>query len=86
MLPPIGVKNVEKVFPEIVSVDEYTGLKSVEYGNLVALLIEAVKELNIQLVSLEELRKEQQNQIEKQQLLNIGTIQKFLNRLRILLK
>src|SRR3989344_1576719 len=61
-------QNVEKVFPEIVSVDEYTGLKSVEYGNLVALLIEAVKELNIQLVYLEELRKEQQNKIEKQQL------------------
>lgn len=35
-------QEVEKVFPELVS--ESNGLKSVEYGNLVAPLIEAVKE------------------------------------------
>jgi hypothetical protein len=43
----IGViaQEVEKVFPQIVHTDPVTGLKSVEYGNLVAPLIEAVKEL-----------------------------------------
>jgi hypothetical protein len=44
--PSIGLiaQDVEKVFPEIVQTDKQTGLKSVEYGNLVAPLIEAVKE------------------------------------------
>ena len=38
-------QNVEKVFPEIVATSENgEGLKAVEYGNLVAPLIEAVKE------------------------------------------
>ena len=43
----VGVvaQNVEEVFPELVSTNEDTGLKSVHYGNLVAPLIEAVKEL-----------------------------------------
>jgi hypothetical protein len=36
-------QDVEKVIPEIVHTNE-EGLKSVEYGNLVAILIEAVKE------------------------------------------
>lgn len=42
----IGViaQDVEKVFPEAVVTDE-KGIKSVAYGNLVAPLIEAVKEL-----------------------------------------
>jgi hypothetical protein len=34
---------VETVFPEIVHTDSATGYKSVEYGNLVAPLIEAIK-------------------------------------------
>ncbi len=38
-------QEIETVFPEIVHTDKDTGLKSVEYGNLVAPLIEAVKEL-----------------------------------------
>lgn len=38
-------QEVEKVFPEIVKTDN-DGLKSVEYGNLVAPLIEAIKELS----------------------------------------
>lgn len=44
--PSIGLiaQDVEKVFPEIVQTDNQTGLKSVEYGNLVAPLIEAMKE------------------------------------------
>jgi len=43
----IGViaQEVEKIFPDLVHTDE-AGYKSVEYGNLVAPLIEAVKELN----------------------------------------
>jgi trimeric autotransporter adhesin len=43
----IGViaQEVEKVFPDIVHTDEKTGMKSVEYGNLVAPIIEAIKEL-----------------------------------------
>lgn len=42
----IGViaQDVEKVFPELVKTDPSTGFKSVEYGNFVAPLIEAVKE------------------------------------------
>jgi hypothetical protein len=41
----IGViaQDVEKVYPELVNTNKTTGLKSVEYGNLVAPLIEAVK-------------------------------------------
>ena len=40
----IGViaQDVEKIIPEVVHGDE---IKSVTYGNLVALLIEAIKEL-----------------------------------------
>jgi len=37
-------QDVEKVFPEIVNIEEETGLKSIEYSKLVAPLIEAVKE------------------------------------------
>lgn len=53
----IGViaQDVEKVYPEIVKTDEKTGLKSVEYGNLVAPLIEAIKEQQKQ---IDELKKE----------------------------
>ena len=42
--PSVGLiaQEVEKVFPELVS--EQNGIKSVQYGNLVAPLIEAVKE------------------------------------------
>lgn len=41
----VGViaQDVEKVYPDLVSTDPKTGLKSVEYGNLVAPLIEAIK-------------------------------------------
>ncbi len=40
----IIAQDLEEVFPELVTTDKVTGLKSVEYGNLVAPLIEAVKE------------------------------------------
>lgn len=47
-------QNVEEVFPELVRTNS-DGFKSVEYGNLVAPLIEAVKEQQAQ---IDELRKE----------------------------
>ncbi|MFA5172781.1 MAG: tail fiber domain-containing protein [Candidatus Paceibacterota bacterium] len=51
----IGViaQEVEKVFPELVSTDKKTGMKSVQYGNLVAPLIEAVKEQQAEIQGLE---------------------------------
>ena len=45
-------QNVEKEFPELVSVDTITGYKTVEYGNMVAPLIEAVKEQQKQIEEL----------------------------------
>ena len=45
-------QDVEKVYPEIVHTSK-DGLKSVEYGNLVAVLIEAVKEQQKQIDSLQ---------------------------------
>jgi len=53
--PGIGViaQEVEKVFPQLVSTDEQ-GRKKVEYEGLIAPLIEAVKELDGRVRSLEE--------------------------------
>ncbi len=45
-------QDVEKIIPEIVHTSE-EGLKSVEYGNLVAILIEAVKEQQEEIDSLQ---------------------------------
>lgn len=45
-------QEVEKVFPELVSTDEQ-GRKKVEYEGLIAPLIEAVKELDERVRSLE---------------------------------
>lgn len=45
-------QDVEKVFPELVHTDQTTNLKSLEYGNLVAPLIEAVKEQQKQIEAL----------------------------------
>ncbi|MCK4816243.1 tail fiber domain-containing protein, partial [bacterium] len=44
--PGVGViaQNLEKVFPELVTTNDSTGFKSIELSNLVAPLIEAVKE------------------------------------------
>jgi len=49
-------QDVEKIFPELVSTSEITGLKSVQYGNLVAPLVDAIKEQQAQ-------AEEQQKQI-----------------------
>jgi hypothetical protein len=59
-------QDVEKVIPEIVHTNE-EGLKSVEYGNLVAILIEAVKE--------------QQEEIDSQDY-KIDSLQKQIDELR----
>lgn len=52
--PSVGLvaQEVEKVFPELVR--DSNGLKGVEYGNLVAPLIEAIKEQQTQIKSLSE--------------------------------
>ena len=49
----IGViaQNVEKVFPELVNTDK-KGMKSVAYSNLVGVLIEAIKEQQKEIESL----------------------------------
>jgi len=46
-------QEVEEVLPEVVHTDAKTGMKSVAYGNLSALLIEAIKELNVKIETLE---------------------------------
>jgi len=52
----IGViaQEVEKIVPEVVSTNSETGTKSVAYGNLVGVLIEAIKDLKIEISELKE--------------------------------
>ena len=45
-------QEVESIAPELVSTDE-KGIKSISYGKVVAILIEAVKELNSKIEKLE---------------------------------
>ena len=45
-------QDVERVYPELVATDPDTGLKSIEYGNLIAPLIEAIKEQQQQIYVL----------------------------------
>jgi hypothetical protein len=54
----IGViaQEVEAVLPEVVQADADTGQRSVAYGNITGLLIEAVKELTARVAALEEAR------------------------------
>lgn len=52
-------QEVEKVFPEAVFTNPDTGMKSVEYGNLVAPIIEALK---AQQREIDELKKQLKNQ------------------------
>ena len=37
-------QEVELIIPEVVRTDDETGLKSIEYQNLVGLLVEAIKD------------------------------------------
>ena len=50
----VGViaQEVEKVLPQLVTTDPATGLKSVEYGNLTGVLIEAVKQQQQEIADL----------------------------------
>jgi hypothetical protein len=52
--PSIGViaQEIEKVLPEVVSTNN-KGLKSVSYGNIVGVLIEAIKEQQVRIEELE---------------------------------
>ena len=47
-------QETEKVLPEVVHNDENTGYKSVAYGNIVGVLIEAIKEQQLQIDNLTE--------------------------------
>jgi hypothetical protein len=52
--PSIGViaQEIEKVLPEVVTTNK-NGLKSVSYGNIVGVLIEAIKEQQVRIEELE---------------------------------
>jgi hypothetical protein len=46
-------QEVELIIPEVVHTDEKTTMKSIEYQNIVGLLVEAIKELNNKVSNLE---------------------------------
>ena len=46
-------QEVEEILPEVVTTDPESGMKGVAYGNMVALLIESVKELSAKVKELE---------------------------------
>jgi hypothetical protein len=50
-------QEVELVIPEVVHTDEKTTMKSIEYQNIVGLLVEAIKELNNKVTNLENIIK-----------------------------
>ena len=58
-------QEVEKVLPEVVTEDN-EGIKNVAYGNMVGLLIEAIKEQQTRIVALEQLVEKLINKIESQ--------------------
>ncbi|MBI3631403.1 MAG: tail fiber domain-containing protein, partial [Candidatus Staskawiczbacteria bacterium] len=65
--PGIGfiAQEVEQVFPELVSTDSNTGMKAVQYANIVPVIVEAIKDQQQQI-------KEQQKQLDEyRQELNI---------------
>ena len=57
-------QEVEQIIPEIVNTDA-NGYKSIEYSKLVALLIQAVKEQQIQIALQEKVNQEQDQKIKK---------------------
>lgn len=65
----IGIiaQEVEGVFPELVHTDPETGMKSVEYANLIAPLIEAVKEQQEEIDTLRSEIAEIRNQLRSSQ-------------------
>lgn len=54
-------QDVENVFPELIKTNKNSGLKTLQYGNLVAPLIEAIKEQQAQIEALEKQIKELQS-------------------------
>jgi hypothetical protein len=44
-------QDVELIVPEVVRTDEFTGLKSIEYQNLVGLSVEAIKDQQKQIIN-----------------------------------
>ena len=46
-------QEVEKVLPQVISTND-DGLKTISYGNIVAVLIEAIKEQQIRIERLED--------------------------------
>ena len=46
-------QEVELIIPEVVRTDPDTDIKSIEYQNLVRLLVQAIKELNNKVSNLE---------------------------------
>ena len=50
-------QEVELIIPEVVHTDEKTTMKSIEYQNIVGLLVEAIKELNNKVTNLENIIK-----------------------------
>ena len=63
-------QEVEAVYPELVKTDKATGYKAVQYGNIVAILVEALKEEHKQRVrsiaNVEEKADARMNQLEKE--------------------
>ena len=57
-------QEVEEVFPELVKTDSKTGMKAVQYGNLVSPIIEAIKELAQKIQELFELFLDQAERID----------------------
>jgi hypothetical protein len=51
-------QEVEKVLPEVVMTNASDGIKTVAYGNMVGLLIEAIKEQQVQIDGLKQTLKE----------------------------
>ena len=47
-------QEVEAIVPELVDTNEEDGIKSVKYGNVTALLVEAVKELRLEIADLKQ--------------------------------
>lgn len=78
----IGViaQEVEKIYPEFVRTDE-NGMKSVNYAQMTAVLIEAVKALNLELQDLKNDNATLQAKVDKQQELEIrlSRIEKLLS-------
>ena len=50
-------QEVELIIPEVVHTDANTTMKSIEYQNIVGLLVEAIKELNNKVSNLENIIK-----------------------------